>query len=312
MNRCTICLKPSKDEHHRACLQALFGTSACPTVDTGEGTIDETIAQQSERISISGVQKKLLVDLSLDGRWLRPNNHGRFILKPQVSGYSHLPENEHLTMLLAREAGLEVPPVGLVSVGPKTRAYVVRRFDRTTDEPPRKRRQEDFCSLSGRDPSDKYQSSAEECATLVRRYVENPTKSLRQLFRLFAFSHWVSNGDLHLKNVSLLEQPPGGFELSPAYDLLSTRLYPQLKQSREAMPLNGKTEQLDAADFEQFGRACGLSVTDAAEDLKRMAGKSQVATELIQASFLPPDLKREYARWLRQRGRRLAPRRLRP
>jgi hypothetical protein len=45
---------------------------------------------------------------------------------------------------------------------------------------------------------------------------------------------------------------------SPAYDLLSTRLYQQLRHG-EALPLNQRKEQLGRADFIAFGAHCGFS-----------------------------------------------------
>jgi len=45
-----------------------------------------------------------------------------------------------------------------------------------------KLRQEDFCSLSGRMPTQKYEASAEECAALVRMYTADADDSLRRCF----------------------------------------------------------------------------------------------------------------------------------
>jgi serine/threonine-protein kinase HipA len=39
------------------------------------------------------------------------------------------------------------------------------------------------------------------------------------------FNYLFSNGDAHLKNFSLLESVDGDYLLSPAYDLINTRLH---------------------------------------------------------------------------------------
>lgn len=305
---CLICLENSDGtDAHPKCLYALFGVGHCPVVRTGDKGIEQEIAEQSGRISISGVQQKLLVDLSDDKSFLRPDPHGRYILKPQTSGYKHLPENEHLSMQLARLVGLVVPPNGLVRISQRELAYVVKRFDRTDERSPRKLRQEDFCSLAGRDPTDKYNSTAEECADLVRRYSADPTKSLRHLFLLFVYSYWISNEDLHLKNLALLEGSDGGLVLSPVYDLLSTRIYQHLKHT-EALPLNGKKEQLSRADFIAFGQGCGFTVGESESIIDQMLSRQQDAEGMVSRSAMTLDGKKHYLRWMKRKATALSSR----
>jgi serine/threonine-protein kinase HipA len=307
ISSCLICLESVRDtEYHSACLHALFGTKECPVVDLGSLSVEEAVSRQSQRISISGVQQKLLVDLSPDKASLIPNNHGRYILKPPTVGYLHLPENEHLTMRLAGLVRLPVPPNGLVRISKEDLAYVVKRFDRTDEMPPRKLRQEDFCSLSRRDPNDKYESSAEECAEIVRRFCDNDEESLSRLFLQFAFSYWTSNSDLHLKNLSLLESSSGAYKLSPAYDLLSTRLYPQLRQGTEAVSLNGKHEQWTRLDFLALGQKCGIATNQVEFRLDQMLDHQDEAKGLISRSLLSANEQKEYLKWMKQKARLLS------
>ncbi|MDQ0477310.1 HipA domain-containing protein [Chryseobacterium sp. MDT2-18] len=46
-----------------------------------------------------------------------------------------------------------------------------------------------------------------------------------KLFILILFNYLFSNGDAHLKNFSLIETEQGDFKLSPAYDLLNTKIH---------------------------------------------------------------------------------------
>ena len=46
-----------------------------------------------------------------------------------------------------------------------------------------------------------------------------------RLFKLLVFNYLFSNGDAHLKNFSIVETPLGDYRLSPAYDLLNTRIH---------------------------------------------------------------------------------------
>jgi serine/threonine-protein kinase HipA len=46
-----------------------------------------------------------------------------------------------------------------------------------------------------------------------------------KLLKILMFNYLFSNGDAHFKNFSLLETSMGDFRLSPAYDLLNSRIH---------------------------------------------------------------------------------------
>jgi len=46
-----------------------------------------------------------------------------------------------------------------------------------------------------------------------------------KLLKILVFNYLFSNGDAHFKNFSLLETPMGDYRLSPAYDLLNSRIH---------------------------------------------------------------------------------------
>jgi serine/threonine-protein kinase HipA len=46
-----------------------------------------------------------------------------------------------------------------------------------------------------------------------------------RLFKLIMFNYLFSNGDARFKNFSIIETGMGDFRLSPAYDLLNSRLH---------------------------------------------------------------------------------------
>jgi serine/threonine-protein kinase HipA len=296
-----MCLKQTSADYHTECLKELFGVPRPPSMNLGQYSLEESISRQSEHISISGVQQKLIVDLTPAGDELVTNDRGRFILKPQTKGYRHLPENEHVSMQIGARAGVLTAANGLVAMPDGSLAYVVKRFDRTSGNPSRKFRQEDFCSLLGLDPSDKYEASAEQCAEAVSRYVTQPADSLLRLFRLFVFSYWISNVDLHLKNLSLLEGSDSNLALSPAYDLLCIRLYPQLKQGVEALSLNKKRHQLNRSDFLEFADACSLSKTRAGDTIDETLSRQKEAEQMIASCYLSREQQTEFIKWLRRK-----------
>jgi serine/threonine-protein kinase HipA len=303
---CWVCLEDTErpDRYHTPCLKRLFGRPSCPRVDLGSTTLNEAIAAQSDRISISGVQSKLVVELTDDGKSIRPAESGSYILKVPVDSYKFLPENEQLTMAMAKMAGLVVPDFGLVALPDDRLAYVVRRFDRTDGRVRSKRRQEDFCSLTQHDPSQKYHATAEDCAEVVRRYSTEADGDLRRLFRQFLFAFWAGNDDLHLKNLSLAQRGSRGYALSPAYDLVCTRLYPQLKKGM-ALSLAGVKLHQQRSHFITFGASCGISIEEAHAEIDRMLGMREEIEKMIGCSPLPRPFQLAYKRALAKKSRSL-------
>ncbi len=69
-------------------------------------------------------------------------------------------------------------------------------------------------------------------------------------FELLVFSFLTGNADMHLKNFSLIKQPSLGVVLSPAYDLVATKLVNPADDEDLALTLNGKKKKIKKADFE--------------------------------------------------------------
>ena len=116
---------------------------------TAEEQRQEALARAS-KISIQGVQPKLSVRLSPQkSSFIIVDQKGTYIIKPQNQLYQSLPENEDLTMRLAKSVGIEVPLHGLCYAKDGSLTYFIRRFDRYGRD--KKRMQEDFAQLSGKD-----------------------------------------------------------------------------------------------------------------------------------------------------------------
>ena len=128
-----------------------------------------------------------------------------------------------------------------------TPAYITKRFD--VKEKGGKWGKEDFASLAGKTKDNagvnfKYEYSYEEIGLLIKRGSKNQHNKEKAIFRspvkkfvpawrveiekyfsLVVFNYLFSNGDVHLKNFSLLESSNGDYLLSPAYNLVNTRLH---------------------------------------------------------------------------------------
>lgn len=290
---CRICLENTRGEsdYHARCLRSLFGSAKVPHLDIELGKLHTAALAMVGHTSLSGIQKKISIGLSADRETLQVEAEGGlYILKPQTETYPFLPENEHITTQLAKLVGIEVAPSGLVSLKGGSLAYVVRRFDRLADG--RKLRQEDFCQLAEKSPKEKYDGSAEFCVRLLRKYATEPLVEILKLYRLMLFIWWSGNGDMHLKNFSLLIGEDGVIRLTPAYDLVCTRLV--ILDDQLALPVIGKRDRLDRADWLSFAEYCGLPEKPAARVLNDLEGAFSQVITLIERSFLPTDQKKEF------------------
>jgi serine/threonine-protein kinase HipA len=300
MATCRICLKPTtKDnDYHAECLELLFGTHTIPVLDIELSKMPGLAAEMAGKMSISGVQEKVSLGLSDDKSRLEvAPTGGRYILKPEPSRFAFVPQNEHLTMRLAELVGIEVPPFGLVELKDKAIAYVIKRFDRLDDGT--KLQVEDFCQLDEKRSRDKYQGSGELCIRILQKYASEPLIEIRKLFKMLLFSWWVSNGDQHLKNFSLVRTAEGRWRLAPAYDLVCTRL--PIPSDRDlALPICGKRDNLNRRLWLEFAEYSQIPERAAARLLREQIDALEATLRFIEASFLPDDLKSRYQDIVRQ------------
>ncbi|MBI2895075.1 MAG: HipA domain-containing protein [Deltaproteobacteria bacterium] len=302
---CLSCLEPTSSEHgyHPSCLVGLFGTSSPPIVDVDLARLHTLALAMVGRTSISGIQRKISMRLSADRTTLQVAiEGGRFLLKPQAGTYPNLPENEHVTTQIARRAGIEIPPCALFRLKDGSVAYLVVRFDRLPQGG--KLRQEDFCQLADKSPKEKYDGSAELCARIVRRFASEPGVALVELFRRNVFAWWTGNGDMHLKNYSLLAGADGRHRLSPAYDQICTRLV--IRGDQLALPVGGKRDRLSRKAWLSHAAYCGLAARAAERVLAEIVGALPDGLAVIERSLLDAAMRSEYAALLTERARLLA------
>lgn len=304
MSACLACLEETKSPsgYHPKCAKQLFGATKPPAIDIDLAHLHMAAQAMVGHATLSGIQKKLSVRLSDDRRTLTVEaTGGQYILKPQTGTYPALPENEQVTTLLAKLSGISVATSGLVHLKDGSLAFIAKRFDRLPNG--RKVRQEDFCQLAELPPRDKYRSSSERCVKIVKQYATETLIQLQELYRLMVFIWWSGNGDMHLKNFSLLTGEDGITALTPAYDLLCTELV--LPDGGLAFPLNGKAKNFARNDWRAFAEACSLPPARAKAILSAQAAVLPRALRLIEASYLPDEQKQAYVAWIEARSRDL-------
>ena len=184
-------------------------------------------------------------------------------------------------------------------------AYLTKRFDVKTDGT--KWGIEDFASLAGKtqatEKNFKYNSSYEAVGKLLRENVVAWNVEIEKYFRLVIFNYLFSNGDAHLKNFSLLESSQGDYLLSPAYDLLNTRIHVAdtdfaLKDGLFIDDFKSNAYQVNnqpsKEDFLEFGKRIGVKATRAEKILKPFLEKQDQVALLIQSSFLSKSCQKGY------------------
>ena len=273
--------------------------------------VKELFMKNRTRISISGVQKKLSLFLAKNILTLTdPTQHGLYILKPipdELKKADQVPANEHLTMQLAEQVfGIQTAPNALIFFQDGQPAYITKRFDRTLDG--KKFGMEDFSTLAGKTKQThgedfKYEASAEDLFKILNQNVGAYKIESQRLFRLILFNYVFSNGDAHLKNFSLLETINGDYLLSPAYDLLCSRIHvndPDLALKDGLFAEGYSTESFDSNgfyaydDFLSLGVRAGLPEAVVKDEINLFLSNKEKVTELVGRSFLTDDMKVKY------------------
>lgn len=213
----------------------------------------DDVGRSKARFSLAGVQMKLSVmknsgkeagiTLAVD------DAQGQYIAKFPSLTHIGLSENEFAILALADALGMDVPARELVdktefagipeefntmSTG---KVLLVRRFDRGSDGA--RVHSEDFAQVFGRYPHEKYIGGAYH--NIAAALVSGVSYEAAIAFvRRLALSVITGNGDMHLKNWSLLYPGDGRTPaLAPVYDLLST--IPYLPKDGLALSLAGET-----------------------------------------------------------------------
>ncbi len=301
MTACLSCLEPitAGGEYHPRCLRALFGKPVLPKIDIDLAKLHTAALAMVGHASISGIQRKVSVGLAADGGHLSVAvDGGRYLLKPQSQAFPSLPENEQLTMQIAERLRIAIPACALIRLRDASLAYLVKRFDRVDGGG--KLLQEDFCQLAEKPSKEKYEGSAELCARLTLKYASEPLVETLRLFREMVFVWWTGNGDMHLKNFSLLRGEDGLYRLSPAYDLLCTRLV--IPDDQLALSIAGNKKNVTRRQWFAFAQACTIPERAASRVLQEIAAGKEKAQPLIRASSLPEDMKDTYWATLQERS----------
>lgn len=195
-------------------------------------------ANRAKKLSIQGVQPKLSATVSVvDQEFKIVDQFGTYIIKPQNDLFPQLPENEDLTMRMAKAYGLNVPFHGMVYAKDGSLSYFIKRFDRYGKG--KKYAVEDFAQLTGNTRDTKYRFTMERVVPVVDEFCSFPVVEKADFFKRIIFCYVTGNEDMHLKNFSLITKN-GKTTLAPAYDLLNSTISIKNPEEEIALTLKGK------------------------------------------------------------------------
>lgn len=230
---------------------------------------DDVDKRQNEgvlRFSLAGVQLKFSAVMEASGGLTIPAHGigGSWIVKLPSAQFAAVPENEYVMLELARAIGIQVPAIRLVRVADiqglppeagrmEGQALAVERFDRAAGG--RRIHMEDFAQVFGLFPDDKYGSRSYANIAAVL-WAETGDTGTYEFLRRLVFSVLIGNGDMHLKNWSLLYPDGRKPVLSPAYDFVST--VPYITDDQLALSFGG-SRALDEITLDQVRRFTGTA-----------------------------------------------------
>jgi serine/threonine-protein kinase HipA len=252
--------------------------------------------------SLAGVQLKFSAVMEASGGLTirASGTGGSWIVKLPSHSFPSVPENEFVMLELARRAGIAVPDSRLVvtseieGLPEEARALgrnslAVQRFDRAAGGTPV--HMEDLAQVFGLYPHDKYHfRSYANIASVL--WAEAGEEAVTEFVRRLVFSVVIGNGDMHLKNWSLLYPDLRNPILSPAYDFVAT--LPYIPNDQLALTFGGSRSlsEITRDQMRRFADTARIPASPLWQIAVETAERTAVAWKgLEHADLLPNDLR---------------------
>jgi serine/threonine-protein kinase HipA len=252
-----------------------------PTIvwsDTADPVFRDLISSRGmvERHGMAGVQPKasaamITVPARAFGR--------EAILKLTPPEYPHLIENEAWFLGLAQSIGISVPRFRVIVDRVGEKGLLIERFDRREHATAVERLAvEDGAQVLDLNPADKYRVTTEEVVTALARTCAATRVAALTLLRMTLFAWLTGNGDLHAKNLSII-QHAGEWRVAPAYDLPSSLPY---GDHTMALTIAGRQEGLSRRAFLEFADAIDLPVKTAQRTIDELLKATEPVLHLFR------------------------------
>lgn len=267
-------MSPDEVPHH---LFAKYGGIKAVEIET---------PNSENKFSLAGVQMKFSMK-EMDGRYQisRSGELGDWIIKIPSTKHKNVPLNEYTSMVLAQLADINIPDVKLIELAkldnlppinlPEEKyAFAIRRFDRADTQ---RIHMEDFAQVLIKYPREKYNSANyEQVGKIIYQYTGDGLANAQQFAKRLLVNILLANGDAHLKNWSLLYEDQITPELSPAYDIVTTRVY--MGDEKEYALNMGKTKkwyEVNMSHFEAWSKKSDIPWRAIKPHLESTIGKAR-------------------------------------
>lgn len=283
------------------------------------------------RISVAGAQEKTAF-LKLGDKWHRPQGTTptSHIFKLPIGRIEHSGmdlsdsvENEWLCHAIFKAYGIPVANTEMLSFE-GTKTLVVERFDRRWARDRSwliRLPQEDMCQALNTPPALKYESDGGPGIEEIMELLLGSENALedRSTFMTQVFLFWILGAiDGHAKNFSIFLLPGGGFQLTPAYDVISA--YPLVakglldqKRLNMAMSLRGKNrhyswERMLHRHWLATAKKCNFPEDEMAGIITKALGEMDQVIEQVESQLpkgFPDDVAAPVFEGMRKAGKRI-------
>ncbi len=236
--------------------------------------------------SLSGYQHKIDVNLDHEAKKIirvrrEKGELAHYLLKPyasddRIKNTPYLALNEHLFMSFAKnELKLDVPYTAIVLGENRDFYFLVKRYDRYRGY---KYHQYDFAQQLHIESEDKYDITI---LSILDKFCEmvSDKKSREDVFCFIVYSSLIKHGDLHAKNIGLIETGEKKWALAPLYDIISTYAYEGKKSDDFGISFdykNPKKRKLRYQEYIQMAELLNIASLRANNLLKDTIKRFQV------------------------------------
>jgi serine/threonine-protein kinase HipA len=192
---------------------------------------------------------------------------------------------EYAYSLMARSAGIQMPPTRLFETAEGDRFFGVKRFDRETNRRFHVRTFGNLIQANFRIPSSDYGDLLKATSVLTRNQAD-----VLRIFRQMVFNVLAHNRDDHVKNFAfLMDASTGEWALSPAYDLT----YSSGPGGEHSMTLAGEGRDPSREQMLRLAEQASLSPREAKTVIEEVAeGVAQWSVFANQASVSEEGLRK--------------------
>lgn len=245
-----------------------------------EGVSKSTELVTTAHLSLTGASGKVGLYYDYDRNiWFKPkgNAPSTHIVKQSHVRLSGIVTNEQLSLFTASKLGISIPESFIINTGNANDdeiLFATKRYDRIMPKDPTyihdlirpfRLHQEDFAQALGISAYEKYETGnyhyLPRVFHVLRNYAADPITDQLKLWDILIYDYLIGNTDNHIKNLSLLySENLRSVRLAPAYDIISTVIYPG--NSREmAISIGGEKtiDHITRTHFAEAASEAGLS-----------------------------------------------------